>query len=75
VYSPCQTHRVSRRGAFVLERVHRVRWSSPRVSSSSLSSSTSYDDQAEVSRPSRQSHLLHWPGSVLGLVEDTPSLS
>jgi hypothetical protein len=41
---PCNLsarHRVSHRGAFVLERVHRVRGSSPRVSSSN-----SYDDKA-----------------------------
>jgi hypothetical protein len=70
VYSQCLTHRVIHRGAFILERVHRVRGSSPRVSSSS-----SYDGQAGVSRQSRQSHLLHLPGLVLGLVEDTPSQS
>jgi hypothetical protein len=76
VYSLCQTHRVSRRGAFVLERVHRVRGSSPRVSNnSSLSSSSNYDGQARVSRQSRQSHLLPLPGPVLRLVEDTPSHS
>jgi hypothetical protein len=71
MYSQCQTHRVSHRGVFVLERVHRVRGSSPRVSSSI----SSYDGQAGVSRQSIQSHLLHLPGPVLGLVEDTPSHS
>jgi hypothetical protein len=76
MYYQCQTHRVSHRGAFVLERVHRVRGSSPRVSSNnSLSSSSSYDGQAGVSRQSRQSHLLHLPDPVLRLVEDTPSHS
>jgi hypothetical protein len=76
VYSQCQTHKVSHIGAFVLERVHKVRGSSPRVSnSSSLSSSSSYDGQVGISRQSRQSHLLHLPGLALGLVEDTPSHS
>jgi hypothetical protein len=55
-----------------LERVHRVSGSSPRVSSSSsLISSSSYDDQVGVSRQRRQSHLLHLPGPVLVHVEDT----
>jgi hypothetical protein len=75
----CQILRVSHRGAYVLERVHRVRGSSPRVSSSSssrLSGSSSYVAQAEVSsQQSRQSHLPHWPGPDLGLVEDTLSRS
>jgi hypothetical protein len=44
----------SLRGAFGSERVHRVRGSSPRVSSSSrLSSNSSYVSQAEVSHQSR----------------------
>jgi hypothetical protein len=68
----CQTHRVSHTGAYGLERVHRVRGSSPRVSSSS----SSYVAQAEVSsQQSRQSHLPHWPGPDLGLVADTLSRS
>jgi hypothetical protein len=47
----CQTHRVSHRGAYGLERVDKVRGSSPRVSSSSRlsSSSSSYVTRAEVS--------------------------
>jgi hypothetical protein len=54
-----------------LERVHRVRGSSPRVSSSS-----NYVAQAEVSsQQSRQSHLPHWTGPDLRLVEDTLSRS
>jgi hypothetical protein len=69
----CQTHRVSHRGAYRLERVHRVRGSSPRVSSSS---SSSYVTQAEVSsQQSRHSHLPHWPGLDLKLMEDTLSRS
>jgi hypothetical protein len=78
VYFQCQTHRVSHRGVYGLERVHRVRGSSPRVSSSSRlsSSNSSYVAQAEVSsQQSRQSHLPHWPGPDLGLVEDTLSRS
>jgi hypothetical protein len=57
--------------------VHRVRGSSPRVSSSSsrLRSSSSYVGQVEVSQQSRQSHLLHWLGPDLRLVEDTPGHS
>jgi hypothetical protein len=47
--------------------------SSPRVSSSSHSSS--YDAQARVSRLSRQRQLLHLPGLDLGLVVDTHSHS
>jgi hypothetical protein len=50
--------------------------SSPRVSSSRLSSSSSYVAQAEVSsQQSRQSHLPHWRGPDLGLVEVTLSRS
>jgi hypothetical protein len=57
-----------------LERVHRVRGSRPRVSSSS--SSSNYIAQAEVSsQQSRQSHLPHWSGPDLRLVEDTLSRS
>jgi hypothetical protein len=59
-----------------LERVHKVRGSSPRVSSSSRLSSSSYVAQAEVSsQQSRQSHLPPRPGPDLGLVEDTLSRS
>jgi hypothetical protein len=54
-----------------LVRVHRGRGSSPRVSSHS----SSYGVQAEVSRQSRQRHLLHLPGPVLGHMEDTHSHS
>jgi hypothetical protein len=43
----------------------------PRVSSSSHNSS--YNAQAGVSRLSRQRHLHHFPGLVLGLMEDTHS--
>jgi hypothetical protein len=77
VFFQCQTHKVSHRGVSGSQRAHRVRGSSPRVSSSSsLSSSNSrYDGQAGVSRQSRQSHRLHLPGPVLGLVEATPSHS
>jgi hypothetical protein len=40
------------------------------------SSDSSYIAQAEVSsQQSRQSHLPHWPGPDLGLVEDTLSRS
>jgi hypothetical protein len=56
-----------------LERVLRGRGRSPRVSSSSHNSS--YDVQARVSKQSRQRHLLHLPGPVLRLVEDTHSHS
>jgi hypothetical protein len=66
-----QTLRVSHRGALGLERLHRDRGSSPRVSSSSHNSS--YDAQAGVSRLSRLRHLPHLHGLVLGLVEDTHS--
>jgi hypothetical protein len=61
VFFQCQIHRVSHRGASGSERVHRVRGSNPRVSSSSrLSSSSSYVTQAEVSsQQSRQSQLPH----------------
>jgi hypothetical protein len=45
MYSQCQTLRVNHRGAFALERVHRVRGSSPKVSSSS-----SYAGQAGLIR-------------------------
>jgi hypothetical protein len=45
------------------------------VSNSSNLSSSSYVGQAEVSQQSTQSHLLHWPGLELRLVEDTPSHS
>jgi hypothetical protein len=69
VFLQCQIHRLSHRGASGSERVHRVRGSNPRVSSSS------YVGQSEVSQQSRQSHLLHWPGPNLGLMEDTPSHS
>jgi hypothetical protein len=64
---------VSHRGVFGLEIVLRDRGSSPRVISSSHNSS--YDVQAGVSRQNRQSHLLHLPGPVLGLVENTHSHS
>jgi hypothetical protein len=60
VYSQCQTHRVSHRGVFVLERVLRDR-----------GSSSCYDGQAGVNRQSRQSYLVRLPGPVLGHVEDT----
>jgi hypothetical protein len=66
VFFQCQTHRVSHRGVSGSERVHRVRGSS---------SSRRYDGQAGVNRQSRQSHRLHLPGPVLGLVEATPSHS
>jgi hypothetical protein len=90
-----QTHRVSHREASGSEREHRVRGSSPRVSSSNklsssnfgerehrvrgrsprVSSNNNYVGPAEVNQQSRQSHLLHWLGPDLGLVEDTPSHS
>jgi hypothetical protein len=68
-YLQCHTLKVSHRGASGLERVHKGRGSSPRVSSSSHNSS--YSAQAGVSSQSRQKHLLHLVGLVLRLVEDT----
>jgi hypothetical protein len=71
--SQCQTHRGSLRGAFVYQRAHRVRGSSPRVSSSSSrqsskhGSSSSHVGQAEGTRPqSSQRHYPHWLGPDLG---------